>query len=389
MKKNPTLFLLAFIAFALSVNAQNGQSDVRLVQGGFNCPGGPINFIIEVKAASADKEFFMSEQNYRFSFNRNALANPRIIEELTISGFIAGSELPQTRNVGFTLFSPHNLTGSLDTVVSYNVELAGGDGYYLTADEWVQVGRIEFDGVEPGACYDLKWHPQAVFPPTFVGEVYTLNGADARLNTTENFYGNYSGCLFCSDVIPVELVSFTGEERDCKNYLTWETATEANSDYFVVERSLDALQFNEIGRVDAAENSTQNTTYNFEDAQTGATMYYRLKQVDMDGNYEYFDIIRINSDCYTDDAGTFIEVFPNPLAGEHDVFIRLFANTQESVYIEVMNLTGALISKTKANISEGPNVLSFPTNNLAAGTYFIRVRGGSWFSNPSKLNLSS
>jgi len=70
------------------------------------------------------------EQNYRFSFNRAALANPRIVEELTISGFIGGADLPQMRTLGFTLFSPHNLTGSLDTVMSYNVELAGGDGYY-------------------------------------------------------------------------------------------------------------------------------------------------------------------------------------------------------------------------------------------------------------------
>jgi len=265
MKKNQTLFiLLALIAFSFNGYAQDGQSDVRFVQGGVACDTGPIDFIIEVKAASADTEFFMSEQNYRFSFNRDALANPVILEELTISNFI--SPVPVSRDLGFTLFSPHNLTGSLDTVVSYNVELAGGDGYYLTSDEndWVQVGRIGFDVLDEDACFDLVWHPQAVFPPTFVGEVYTEDGADARSNTAENFFGNESNCI-ASLCLNVELTSFVGEERDCKNYLTWETATETNSDYFVIERSFNANQFSEIGRVNAAGTSYENQSYGFTD----------------------------------------------------------------------------------------------------------------------------
>jgi len=82
MKKNTTLLLLAFIAFTLNTHAQNGQSDVRFVQDTYrNCSGDPVTFTIEVKASSPSTEFFLSEQNYRFSFNRKALFNPRIIED--------------------------------------------------------------------------------------------------------------------------------------------------------------------------------------------------------------------------------------------------------------------------------------------------------------------
>jgi len=360
MKKYPILFLLAFIAFTLNIYAQNGQSDVRIVTDrlGF-CFDNPVDFIIEVKAAAPGSEFFMSEQNYRFSFNRNALANPRIVEELTISGFIPANELPQPRELGFTLFSPHNLIGSLDTVVSYNVELAGGDGYYLTADEWVQVGRIEFDVVNTDACHDLVWHPQAIFPPTFVGEVFTLpDGTDGRSNTDENFYGDNSGCIFnlCVDVIPVELVDFTGEERNCENHLTWQTATETNSNYFVIERSLDAIQFSEIGRVTAAGNSQQHITYDFVDSSAGTIMYYRLKQVDTDGSYEYFDIIKIDSDCYADDE-TPIDVFPNPTIAHREAFIKLFSKTSQTVFVDILNVAGVLVSQIETSISDGPNLL--------------------------------
>ncbi len=379
MRKKVLLLALVSTVFAWNLDAQNGQNDVRFVDHSLFGDGTVASFVIEVKAASADTEFFMSEQNYRFSFNRAALANPRIVEELTISNFI--SPLPVTRSLGFTLFSPHNLTGSLDTVMSYNVELAGGDGYYLNADEWVQVGRIEFDMVSDEACYDLEWHPQEVFPPTFVGEVFTQNGVDERLNTAEHTYGNVSDCVTS---FPVELLNFTGEERDCKNYLTWETATEINSDYFVVERSLDAVEFMEVGRVDAAGNSLQNITYNFVDSWAGATMYYRLKQVDIDGNHEYFDIIKIDSYCHTGDTGT-IDVFPNPIVGNVEAFIKLFVDTQETVYIDVIDVRGALISETPADIVTGPNLLSFSTEHLAEGTYFVRVRSGNWFSSASKF----
>jgi len=71
MKKKPTLLLLTFLSFALNTWAQNGQNDVRFVDNTPMDSGNffPAEFIIEVKAASPDTEFFMSEQNYRFSFN--------------------------------------------------------------------------------------------------------------------------------------------------------------------------------------------------------------------------------------------------------------------------------------------------------------------------------
>lgn len=377
MIKNLTLLLLTFIVFTFNAQAQTGMSDVRFVDNTRYNDDGYVSIIIEVKAASADTEFFMSEQNYRFSFNRFAIANPRIAQELTISNFI--SPLPVARNLGFTLFSPHNLVGSLDTVVSYNVELAGGDGYYLTADEWVQVGMLEFDILEADACYDFVWHPQETFPPTFVGEIFTENGVDARENTLENFYGNMADCI---TAFPVELLNFTGEERDCKNHLVWETATETNSDYFVVERSLDAVQFSEIGRVYAAGNSLQNTAYNFVDSWAGNTMYYRLRQVDINGSYEYFDIIKIDSDC---DTGTYIDVFPNPVLTGTAASIKLFSEEEKTIQIDVMDVTGAVISTTPAEVFNGPNVIDFPTDNLSADTYFIRVSGDGWFSTVNKF----
>lgn len=383
MKKNLLLTLLACVAFTFNIQAQNGKSDVRFVQEPRpNCALEPVTFIIEVRAASAGTEFFMSEQNYRFSYNDDVLSNPRIVEELMVSGVIMPPPVPRT-DLGYTAFARHNLSGSMDTVVSYNVELSGGDGYYLFANEWVQIGRIQFDvnPIAPG-CYELVWHPVDVFPPTYVGEIFTVNSEDRRGITTDNLYINASDCL-C--IFPVELTSFEGEERDCQNHLTWETATETNSAYFAVERSLDAIEFTEIGRVNSAGNSSENITYNFTDEWSKAAAYYRLKQVDLDGTYEYFDIIKIDSDCYSNNSNKLIDIFPNPTVGEKEAFIKLIADTNETAYIDIINMMGKQVAEIPVEISEGSNLLDFPTDDLVAGTYFIRVRGESWFSSANKF----
>lgn len=381
MKKIKLLFFLLFFVTTL-IHAQIGVSDVRLMPGPTNCID-TASFIIEVKAAETGSEFFMSEQNYRFSFTRDELSNPRIAKELTISGFVPGG--PGTN--GFTLYSPHNLVGSLDTVVSYNVELAGGDGYFATPDEWVQVGIIEFDVLTPQSCFDLIWHPQSVFPPTFVGEVFIdpVTGAPERANTAENFYGDISTCLetIC---LPVELVSFSGEERDCSTYLSWRTETETNSSHFVIERSFDAINFTAIGRVTSAGDSQEAIDYNFSDHDAGLQTYYRLMQVDMDGSFEYSDIIRVHSKCI--DGGTvgdILDVFPNPVSHTSNIYLKVFAPTNERTTIIIMDITGKIVAEKSMEVLEGPNLVDFSVSNLPSGTYMVKLTGKSWHSDAQKF----
>jgi len=386
MKKIKLLrFLLPLLLCAFfNVNAQVGQNDVQFVYNGVNCVSNPTMamFLVQVKSSSPGTEFYMSEQNYRFSFNRDDLANPVIVSEETISGFIPGGPGP----LGFTLYSPHNLVGSLDTVVSYNVELAGGDGVFLTPEEWVDVGVIGFDMLNDPACAELVWHPQSVFPPTFIGEVYTdpVTGTLMRRNTDENFYGNLSMCgITC---LPVELVYFSGEERDCSIHLSWETATEVNSDYFIVERSFDAIQFNEVGRVNAAGNSTESITYNFTDNGINAQTYYRLKQVDFDGSAEYFDVIKIHATCFEDGTeGDILDVYPNPVGEAGSMNVKAYSPYNETVTISIMDVTGKLVLTQLEEIIKGPNLLNFSVAGLASGTYIVRIDGSDWYSSAQKF----
>jgi|SRR5690554_751071 len=103
--------------------------------------------------------------------------------------------------------------------------------------------------------------------------------------------------LACVEVeLPVELTSFTGENKKTVNQLTWETATETNNDYFSIAHSSDGFSWQEIDKVSGAGNSTEVKTYSLEHRNfPSAINYYRLTQVDFDGKREVFPIISIDN----------------------------------------------------------------------------------------------
>ena len=94
--------------------------------------------------------------------------------------------------------------------------------------------------------------------------------------------------------LPIELLSFTGEQHNENNILKWITASETNNDYFTVERSFDAINFEEVGIVDGAGNSISTLNYSLIDNRPfdGVT-YYRLTQTDFDGNHQSFGLISV------------------------------------------------------------------------------------------------
>jgi len=376
------LYLIAFFTLSVfNIYAQDGVSEVR-----FNITqpamcAAPFGLLVDIEVRAAEgSSFFMSEQNYRFSFNRNALANPTINEEL-LTGFIPGG----TGQLGFTLYSPHNLTGSLDTVVSYNVELQGGDGVMATNDRWIPIGRVGFDVLDAMACFDLKFHSSATFPQTFIGEVFIENGVAIRVITAESSFGDINNCFNNLCQLPVEFLSFTGEERDCATHLNWQTATETNSHFFVIERSANGINYAEIGRLTAAGNSQSLVNYDFTDNNPNIQNYYRLKQVDLDGTYEYSEVIRINTTCFDGTVSDILDIYPNPVSSAGQINMNIFSKANQSANITILNVEGKNLLTKQINIIEGINALHYSVSELPAGTYFIRLEGSDWHSGAQKF----
>lgn len=97
--------------------------------------------------------------------------------------------------------------------------------------------------------------------------------------------------------LPIELISFTGYNKDKKNTLEWNCATELNNDFFTLERSIDGMNWQIIDQIDGAGTSVTITHYKYYDIYFDANSYnyYKLSQTDFDGTKEYFQIVAIDN----------------------------------------------------------------------------------------------
>jgi hypothetical protein len=92
--------------------------------------------------------------------------------------------------------------------------------------------------------------------------------------------------------LPIELLSFNAKKYKEHTELTWITASEKNSDYFIIEKGIDAYSFAEIGTVKASGNSLSMLKYSFQDYNTiMITTYFRLKEIDIDGNISELGVV--------------------------------------------------------------------------------------------------
>lgn len=176
------------------------------------------------------------------------------------------------------------------------------------------------------------------------------------------------------DPLPVELSSFSAQIINKNVILNWETATEVRNYGFDVEKSFDGKVFIKLGFVQGNGNSNSNKYYSFEDnsPETGIN-YYRLKQIDTDGSFEYSKIISINLNVPTE--FTLSQNYPNPFNPTTTIDFTLPSDTFVSlkVYDLLGNETTSLISEPK---EAGSYSLQFDGTNLASGNYIYVINAG-------------
>jgi hypothetical protein len=125
-----------------------------------------------------------------------------------------------------------------------------------------------------------------------------------------SFTVNGSLCNF-AQVLPITLVSFEGKALEKSNLLTWRTASETQNKGFDIERSTDGSRFEKIGFVAGNGTTSQTQRYAFNDDKSpNGIAYYRLKQLDNDGRFEYSKIVAI-----AQKGENAVSVFPNPTEG--------------------------------------------------------------------------
>ncbi|MDZ4756703.1 MAG: T9SS type A sorting domain-containing protein [Bacteroidota bacterium] len=179
--------------------------------------------------------------------------------------------------------------------------------------------------------------------------------------------------------LPVTWLGFTATKKGNDAQLNWSTATEYNSSHFVVQRSLNGKDFEDIGNVKAAGNSKSISNYNILDPNIIAfadkgitTLYYRLAQYDLDGqiNYSIVRSIYINNEK----SITQVSLYPNPSSGMSYLFIA--SESSELASIQITDITGKLIYKDNLNLNAQGKLVELGGENLAKGIYVIQIEQG-------------
>ncbi|WP_210466817.1 T9SS type A sorting domain-containing protein, partial [Rufibacter roseolus] len=205
-----------------------------------------------------------------------------------------------------------------------------------------------------------------------------LSGDKTETNDGESDYGSdyWLVKIFApgEEPLPVTWVSFEGRPSAEANSLAWATASESGTELFVVERSGDIKEFISIGEVPASGNSSQLQQYTFMDAHLpkgAVTLYYRLKQLDLDGRYEYSKTIAVKS--HSQRRGKELTVYPNPF-GRSLSLLSVTSVLGNKGFVSLYGVDGRKVFQGDITPQLGRKVI-FIDNlpELAPGVYFLNI----------------
>ena len=173
--------------------------------------------------------------------------------------------------------------------------------------------------------------------------------------------------------LPVSLVSFNLECEKGGFVLSWTTASEYNSDRFEVEKSVDGYNWILFGYQSAQGNSSNLVEYEFIDYRDNLEdlLYYRIKQVDLDGQFDYSPTIA--SDCIGKDQ--FVSMSPNP-AGEN-VHVSINLKQDEPISLNIINLRGSVVYRQEVLGHSGSNLFDINIQAINNDFYLVQISTSS------------
>ncbi|NUM31134.1 MAG: T9SS type A sorting domain-containing protein [Bacteroidetes bacterium] len=241
-----------------------------------------------------------------------------------------------SNNGNFTFTSPKTVVNGIDiTQTRYAVSCLYENKQYIS----VKLG---------GGC--------------FGGNCSTFEGT--RLHSV-NFYDVV--VFNNAQVLPVTLLYFKTINNDKKSVtMKWATSAEINNDFFTIEKSTNGKNWVEVARIPGAGNSSQIINYSYTDNNPlSGTSYYRLKQTDYNGEYEYFQSKAVVLDAK---GKLNLEVFPNP--AKENTTVKLTTLSASKIVVKVLNINGQeVLSATELD----GNSLEIQTSLFPKGLYIVEI----------------
>jgi hypothetical protein len=270
-----------------------------------------------------------------------------------------------------SVFTPSNVSPDNWWTVAYSG--IGTGNLPSTVPYYVQVNISGIGGMpHPDSLYIMKRSEN--------------NGSWTALSTTRGGTLLLAGPLygFCDfgigsqpsmNPLPVKWLDISAVKNGNDAIVSWSTASEINNDYFVVERSLNTYDFIPVGKVKASGNSTMLSSYSYADKTLPAgikTIYYRIRQVDADGQSSTSKTVAVN----LDEVIRPMSVYPNPFS--KDIELQLNAGKTTDISIIVTDLSGRQVVTKTVHVDAAASSLKLTDlNSLDNGFYLMTVINGS------------
>ncbi|RYM35983.1 T9SS type A sorting domain-containing protein [Brumimicrobium glaciale] len=183
--------------------------------------------------------------------------------------------------------------------------------------------------------------------------------------------------------LPVKLTNFSASCDDIVS-INWTTATEQNSDYFVLEKSRDGQTWTFFAEQNAAGNSNSRINYSsLDENSSNGIVYYRLKQVDFDGEEEIYGPISVL--CDGDKSN--MKIYPNPNNGTFTIEVSS-GESYSDVQLLLTDITGKIVTSKKVDISNGTTQVLMNDLDLRKGSYLVWLKGTDVALKPIKVIVS-
>jgi len=179
---------------------------------------------------------------------------------------------------------------------------------------------------------------------------------------------NFTLAVACP--LPITLLSFKGNLANKQAYLNWSSVGEYGLKKYDVEKSIDGANFNYLDAVPAKNLANTQNDYQLidKDPYPGYN-YYRLKMIDMDGQFKYSDIVKLQTERK---SIAVTKMYPNPL---HDNFnIEVFTEKSTNIQVEVFDVSGKTIINKKVNLQAGVNNYQLNLAAITPGSYIITIK---------------
>lgn len=186
--------------------------------------------------------------------------------------------------------------------------------------------------------------------------INNVNALNVTVSTNDGAGTTFSDPFDCISIVPLKLISFEGYNSSCKTHLHWKTGTEINVGIIKVQESENGILFQDVGQVTP---KGSNSDYTFS-ISGSSDAYYRLKINDLDGHFEYSNILHLKSIC----SNITYQAIPNPASNSIEII-----GLENDDKVLVLDILGRIVLTFNSLLNNN----KFDIQKLTPGMYILQI----------------